>query len=124
MRAGSVPPSSRRKMRMVSTCVLPVPALALTQAEAAGSAAWHWRRCVSCRARSSLALVGRKSRLLVGLERPFGDAGEMSKVVEAVGKARSAQRRIGGGREVEGGDQARKPGPGLGRQAAEVGVLG
>ena len=34
MRSGCVPASSRRSTRMVSTCVLPVPALALTQAEA------------------------------------------------------------------------------------------
>ena len=34
MRSGLVPASSSRNTRCVSTCVLPVPALALTQTEA------------------------------------------------------------------------------------------
>ena len=39
MRSGRVPASSSRITRRVSTCVLPVPALALTHADAAGSEA-------------------------------------------------------------------------------------
>ncbi len=38
---------------MESTCVLPVPALALTQADVAGSAAAAWLARVSSRAMSS-----------------------------------------------------------------------
>ena len=51
MRSGGVPPSSRRSTRMVSTCVLPVPALALTQAEAGSAIAplVAWLRCVALR---------------------------------------------------------------------------
>ena len=39
MRSGAVPPNSSRSTRSVSTLVLPVPAEAPTQTEAAGSEA-------------------------------------------------------------------------------------
>ena len=42
MRSGAVPPSNRRSTRSVSTLVLPVPAEAPTQTEAAGSDALCW----------------------------------------------------------------------------------
>ena len=54
MRSGGVPSSSSRSTRFDNTCVLPVPALALTQTEARGSAAALWRRVVSASAVSTL----------------------------------------------------------------------
>ena len=43
MRSGTVPASSSRNTRSVSTCVLPVPALAVTQAEAIGVGGFELR---------------------------------------------------------------------------------
>src|SRR5438876_5565945 len=107
MRSGGVPPSSRRSTRMVSTWVLPVPALALTQAEADGSAAAAWLRCVSIRrvSRSFSALEAKKmpiSGLLDRLGRPFRHTGEMGVVVVAIVEAGPPQRAIGRGHIVEG----------------------
>src|SRR5204862_1163716 len=106
MRSGGVPPSSRRRTRMVSTCVLPVPAFALTQAEADGSAAAAWLFCVSLRRASLSVSVLRPQRkpishLLDRLGRPFRHAGEMGVVVVAVVEAGSPESAIGCGRVVE-----------------------
>ena len=65
MPSGSVPPSSSRSTRSDSTRVLPVPALAVTQTEDAGSAA---RRCAGVGARGS----AQADRLRA---RPFADRG-------------------------------------------------
>src|SRR4051812_34716255 len=122
MRSGGVPPSSRRSTRMVSTWVLPVPALALTQAEAPGSAAAAWLRCVCARraSRSFSALEAKKmpiSGLLDRLGRPFGHAGEMGVAVVAIVEAGSTQRAIGHGLVVEDGYQAHEA---VARLACEV----
>src|SRR5690348_14811081 len=110
MRSGGVSPSSRRSTRMVSTCVLPVPAFALTQAEAEGSAASAWQRCVSFwRASRSFSALDIKKRpmsgILDGLCRPFGDAGEVGVGVVAIVEVRATQRTIRLGLVVEHGDQ-------------------
>ncbi len=57
MRSGIVPASMRRNARCVSTCVLPVPALALTQAELRGSAASRCARLVRSRSLRGRCIV-------------------------------------------------------------------
>ena len=73
MASGAKPASSSRSTRLTRTVVLPVPALAETQAEAPGSDARAWLLSGSGGSGRS-----RSSRLLLGfLCQPFLDAGEM-----------------------------------------------
>ena len=56
---GAAPASRSRSARWVSTWVLPEPALAETQAEAAGSEAWRWRSRTGSGISSRGALMAR-----------------------------------------------------------------
>ena len=98
MREGGAPPSSRRSTRCASTCVLPEPALAETQAEArgVGSARLRDARCQRNLAAAPCALMARllRSRQAAG-RRPFLDAREMIVVAETAGEFRIGARQIG-----------------------------
>ena len=80
--AGSAPASSRRMTRCVSTCVLPEPALAMTQAEDARirRLALDARACGRSR-RGAHGADQSGRRLLLGRD-PFGDARQMVVVAD------------------------------------------
>ena len=81
--AGGVPSSSRRTTRWVSTWVLPLPALADTQAEVFGFEARAWRS----RKRPGMARAAAHRRvprfLVAARDRPFLDPREMVVIGEA-----------------------------------------
>ena len=94
--AGGAPPSRSRSTRWVRTCVLPLPALADTQAEADGSEAVACARAQrvgndegAAHCASPAALRRRRRR------RPFLDPGQMVVVGEAAGEFRERARQIG-----------------------------
>ena len=91
MDSGPKPASRSRKLRLTRTSVLPVPALADTQAEADGV---RGARLVAVGLRGKGA--ARSSELLLGLLRePFLDAGEVLVVVVVVRLAKAgADRRF------------------------------
>ena len=111
MRSGSTPSSSRRSTRMVSTCVLPVPALALTQAEAVGSAAAAWSRRVFSRTAASPSGRTEEAHAQSSspfVDQPLGNARQMGIVVVVVVEAGAAHGAIGRRLAIELGDQARQ----------------
>src|SRR5215467_10936664 len=109
MRSGAVPASKRRSTRLVKTWVLPVPALALAQCR---------RRAGQVTRRSP----GNASRcLLVALDRPFGNAGQMREVIEVIPEAWPAQGPIGRLEAIEVRDQAGQAGTRRLRQAGDLG---
>ena len=94
--AGGVRSSRSRSTRCVSTCVLPLPALAETQAEVLGFEAR------ACRSRSGSGMARRPAHgatpdfVLAAGRGPFLDARKMVVVGETAGEFRERAREIGG----------------------------
>ncbi len=125
-----VPASSRRSTRMVSTCVLPVPALALTQTDSSriGRVGLIAVGCAEAGLRWSehptWLVMAQTSSRCAGLGGPLGDARQMRVGIVVVGKARAALGLVGRVGVVEVFEQESvRPGDGAGGKRGKVFAL-